>query len=180
MNATSNPGSTGGAEVVGTDIPRLRPPQHRIDPRAKAWWATQAILTVAIPAIVLLVLAILIEPIRTPLVAALVVLIVIGVAYIVVMPIWRYRVHRWETTETAVYTQSGWFSQEWRVAPMSRIQTVDTVRGPLQQIFKLSAVTVTTASAAGPITISGLDHQVAADLVSRLTAVTEAAPGDAT
>jgi uncharacterized protein len=94
--------------------------------------------------------------------------------------LWRYRVHRWETTDDAVYTRTGWLWQEWRVAPMSRIQTVDTERGPLEQLFGLSSITVTTASAAGPLKIVGLDHELAAELVRRLTAATQANPGDAT
>jgi membrane protein YdbS with pleckstrin-like domain len=89
-------------------------------------------------------------------------------------------VHRWEATDDAVYTQAGWLSQEWRVAPMSRIQTVDTQRGPLQQLFGLATVTVTTASAAGPLHIEGLDVGVASELVEQLTATTQATPGDAT
>ena len=60
------------------------------------------------------------------------------------------------------------------------IQTVDTDRGPLEQLFRLSSVTVTTASAAGPIKIVGLDHELAADLVQRLTRTTQATAGDAT
>jgi membrane protein YdbS with pleckstrin-like domain len=98
----------------------------------------------------------------------------------IIMPIWRFRVHRWEITEDAVYTRSGWLWQEWRIAPMSRIQTVDTKRGPLEQAYRLSRVTVTTASAAGPLTIKGLDHEVAADLAEKLTEVTQANRGDAT
>jgi membrane protein YdbS with pleckstrin-like domain len=46
------------------------------------------------------------------------------------LPRWWYRLHRWEVTDAAVHTRSGYFWQEWRVAPMSRIQTVDTQRGP--------------------------------------------------
>ncbi len=96
------------------------------------------------------------------------------------MPRWRYRVHRWETTPEAVYAASGWLLQEWRVAPLSRVQTVDTQRGPLQQLFGLASVTVTTASASGAIVIDGLDDAEAVDLVGRLTEATQAIPGDAT
>ena len=78
-------------------------------------------------------------------------------AHLIVMPQWRYRVHRWETSADAVYTQSGWFNQERRIAPISRIQTVDSHRGPFEQLFGLANVTVTTASAAGPLEIHGLD-----------------------
>ncbi|GAA4870599.1 PH domain-containing protein [Saccharopolyspora cebuensis] len=159
---------------------QLRPPRHRVERRAIAWWTAQAALLVLPLLAALLVCALLIPPARFWLLLALVVVGVLGLAYIGVMPQWRYRVHRWETTEDAVYASAGWLSQEWRVAPMSRIQTVDTVRGPLQQLFNLSSVTVTTASAAGPLTIDGLDRQVAADVVARLTETTQATPGDAT
>jgi membrane protein YdbS with pleckstrin-like domain len=97
-----------------------------------------------------------------------------------VMPPWRYRVHRWEVTEDAVYTQAGWLTQERRIAPISRVQTVDTQRGPLEQLFGLANVTVTTASAAGPLRIHGLDRGVADGLVAHLTEVTSRSEGDAT
>ncbi|MCA1269124.1 PH domain-containing protein, partial [Streptomyces sp. 7G] len=98
----------------------------------------------------------------------------------VLFPLWWFRTHRWEVTEDAVYVLTGFFWQEWRIAPMSRIQTVDTVRGPLEQLFRLATVTVTTASAKGAVRIEGLDHEVAADLAERLTRITRDTPGDAT
>ncbi|MEU6265317.1 PH domain-containing protein [Saccharopolyspora shandongensis] len=159
---------------------RLRPPRNRVERRAIGWWTTQSLVLVLPLLIALAVTAVFIPPARFWLLLSLAVVAVIGVPYVLVMPQWRYRVHRWETTEDAVYTAEGWLSQEWRIAPMSRIQTVDTVRGPLQQLFKLSSVTVTTASAAGPLTIAGLDKDVAASLVEQLTATTQATPGDAT
>lgn len=158
----------------------LRPPRHRVQRRAIAWWSVRALLVAAPPVLVLAVLAALIPAARTGLLVVLAIAALLGLGYLIVMPQWRYRVHRWETTEDAVYTSSGWIWQEWHAAPMSRIQTVDTVRGPLQQLFRLAGVTVTTASAAGAITIQGLDRQVAADLALRLTEVTQATVGDAT
>ena len=104
----------------------------------------------------------------------------VAVTHILVMPQWRYRVHRWETTDEAVYTQTGWFTQERRIAPISRIQTVDLHRGPLEQVFRLANVTVTTASAAGPLKIHGLGRDLAERLVHELTTVTQATTGDAT
>ena len=70
--------------------------------------------------------------------------------------------------------------QQRRIAPISRIQTVDSERGPFEQLFGLSTVTVTTASAAGPLKIVGLDRGTAQDLVDELTSATEATHGDAT
>jgi membrane protein YdbS with pleckstrin-like domain len=103
-----------------------------------------------------------------------------AVVYLAVMPLWRYRVHRWEATPTAVYTQTGWITQERRIAPVSRIQTVDMARGPVAQLFGLASVTVTTASAAGPLRIHGLLYADARRLVDELTRATVAEPGDAT
>ncbi|MEU7693897.1 PH domain-containing protein [Microbispora hainanensis] len=113
-------------------------------------------------------------------VTVLVLTAVVAVAHVTIMPQWRYRVHRWEATSAAVFTQSGWFKQEWRIAPVSRIQTVDSERGPLEQLFRLANVTVTTASAAGPIKIGGLDRDTAQRLVAELTATAQATAGDAT
>ena len=85
------------------------------------------------------------------------------------VPQWRYRVHRWEVTETAVYTQTGWWARERRIAPMSRIQTVDYAEGAIARLFGLATVTVTTASRPARSTIEGLDQHRALQLVDELT-----------
>jgi len=159
---------------------RLRPPRHQVSRRAITWWALQGLLSVLLLLVPLLVGLAVWASARSPLAWALVAVVLLGGAYVTVMPRWRFRIHRWEITDDAVYTSAGWLSQEWRVAPMSRIQTVDTVRGPLQQLLGLSTVTVTTASAAGPLQVEGMDHREARDLVEQLTATTQATPGDAT
>ncbi len=164
----------------GPAPPLPRAPRHRVHPRAIAWWTVRSAAGLLVTLAALAVAALLLTPIRGWLVAALVVVAVAGLAHAAVMPQWRYRVHRWEVAAEAVYTRSGWINQEWRIAPMSRIQTVDTARGPLQRALRLASVTVTTASAAGPITIEGLDRQVAERLVAQLTETTQATPGDAT
>ena len=107
-------------------------------------------------------------------------LVLLDAAYIAVVPAWRYRVHRWEVTETAVYTQTGWWSRERRVAPMSRIQTVDWNQGPVERLFGLANVPVTTASAAGALSVAGLDRRTAEQLVAELTEKADAVAGDAT
>lgn len=158
----------------------LRPPRHQVSRRATTWWT----LTYGAASLVLLMAAgvarLLVGDPPGWVDPTLVVLVLLALAVTVAVPRWRYRIHRWETTEQAVYTASGWLTQEWRVAPLSRIQTVDTQRGPLQRALGLSSVTITTASAAGALTIVGLDQTVAEEVVERLTAITQATPGDAT
>jgi hypothetical protein len=97
-----------------------------------------------------------------------------------VVPQWRYAVHRWEVTETAVYTQTGWWARERRIAPMSRVQTVDHREGAIARVFGLATVRVTTASSAGALTIEGLDQHRAVDIVADLTRMADSVPGDAT
>jgi membrane protein YdbS with pleckstrin-like domain len=151
-----------------------------LDRRAVRWWQTQWLALVVPPVLVLVLLGILITPARFWLLLPAVVIAVPGLLVSVFLPLWWYRVHRWEVTDSAVYVRTGFLWQEWRIAPMSRIQTVDTVRGPLQQVFGLASVVVTTASAKGAVRIEGLDHEVAAELAEQLTQITGATPGDAT
>ncbi|WP_327247014.1 PH domain-containing protein [Streptomyces sp. NBC_01320] len=166
--------------TTGERTVRLRPPNNTLDPRAVGWWRTQWLLLTAAPVAVLAVLGALIAPARFWLLLPAVVLAVLGAACAVLFPRWWYRTHRWEVTGEAVYVRTGVIRQEWRIAPMSRIQTVDTVRGPLEQLYRLASVTVTTASSKGALKIEGLDHELAAELAERLTRITQDTPGDAT
>ncbi len=102
------------------------------------------------------------------------------VSFVVVVPWWRYRVHRWDVDPRAVYTRTGWLTQERRIAPISRVQTVDTERGPLDRLFGLANVTVTTASSAGAVRIIALDADVADAVVARLTDIAALGAEDAT
>ncbi|WP_018158207.1 PH domain-containing protein [Demetria terragena] len=158
----------------------LREPANFAAPAAKAYWRWSAAAWwggLAIAQVVTMVIWQDIAWWRWVLAALTVVILIIDA---VISPPIRYRVHRWEVTPTAVYTQSGWLSIERRVAPISRVQTVDTTRGAIMRMLGLSTVTVTTASAAGEMTIELLDSRVAADLVEHLTAVAESSEDDAT
>ena len=157
----------------------LREPSQRVSPRARLMWTVEALVQGAVLSVVPVVLVGPVDLIDVPWWAwALWVLVV--VAYVAVVPGWRYLVHRWEVTDSAVYTQTGWWARERRIAPMSRIQTVDHVEGAIARLFGLATVTVTTASAAGALEISGLDKGVARRLVDELTVKADAVEGDAT
>ncbi|WP_112134131.1 PH domain-containing protein [Glycomyces dulcitolivorans] len=158
----------------------LRPPSNRFDPRTVPWWRVQWLITTAVPVVPLAVLGLLIPPARLWLLVPAAAILVLGLAAALALPVWWHRVHRWEVTDTAVYTLTGYFWRTWRIAPMSRIQTVDTTQGPVQRSFRLSTVVVTTASSAGAVKLEGLDQEEAAALAERLTELTDATPGDAT
>ena len=160
-------------------VPRLREPCQRVSPRARTLWLVEALVESGFTLVVALVVGYVWAPFDLAwwmpalLAAAL-------AAYVAVVPAWKYRVHRWEVTDTAVYTQTGWWARERRIAPMSRIQTVDYVEGAIARLFGLASVTVTTASAAGALEIAGLDQGRARQLVDELTLKADAGEGDAT
>jgi membrane protein YdbS with pleckstrin-like domain len=157
----------------------LREPSQRVSPRARLMWQVgslaEGLLIIAVLTVV--VLAWDAVEFRWWMLAAALALLL---AYVAVVPQWRYLVHRWEVTDTAVYTQTGWWARERRIAPMSRIQTVDYAEGPMARLFGLATVTVTTASAAGALQIAGLAKDRAQRLVDELTLKADAVEGDAT
>lgn len=158
---------------------QLRDPAHRVSPRARTMWQLETGLEAAAVAVGASIAALVwvADPWRWLLsLGAVVACAVVAI----VVPLWRYRVHRWEVSPTAVYTQRGWWARERRIAPMSRVQTVDFAQGVLSRLFGLATVTVTTASAAGPLQIEGLDRDTALALVDELTRKADLVAGDAT
>ena len=158
----------------------LRAPAHLVSSRARGYWTVRALpgwlLVGGVEALILLTGGF---ALSTQLIVAGSTA-VLALLHLTVMPQWRFRVHRWEVTDTAVYTQAGWFTQERRIAPIARVQTVDTQRGPFEQIFGLANVTVTTASARGPIKIHALDLGTADSTVAWLTERAQLSGGDGT
>lgn len=180
------PGATGPAPRRPADLDEaalaeltLRP-RHHVAPAAKRLWALVAVLGWLVVLVPLSVWILVDGSHRTAQALAFGGILLVALAHTVCMPMWRYRIHRWEVSDEAVYTQSGWLHQQKRVAPISRIQTVDSEFGPLERLFDLGTLTVTTASAAGPLRVSGLERTTVRRLVDELTRVTATTPGDAT
>ena len=165
--------------VAPESAPTLRDPRERVSPRARLMWAVgetvEGLVTLGILWAVLHLTGWV--DVRWWYVALALAALAV---WVVVVPQWRYAVHRWEVTDTAVYTQTGWWARERRIAPMSRIQTVDYLQGPVSRLFGLATVTVTTASAAGALRVAGLDHHRARLLTEELTVAADSVEGDAT
>lgn len=155
----------------------MRDPAERVSPRARLRWLVGALGGGA----ALLVATAVLAGWRAEVPWWVLLPVAVAVAgYAAVVPQWRYLVHRWEITDTALYTQTGWWARERRIAPMSRIQTVDYNEDALDRIFGLATVTATTASSAGPVRIVGLDAGLARRLTEELTRKADAVEGDAT
>lgn len=178
---TSGPRDGARLDVPGR-LPGLKIPANRVSRRAIAYWTTRAVL--AGTAVMLAEAgAAALTGFSSGWLTGLIVSFAVLAGYAIAMPRWRYRVHRWEVTDTALYTRyvrAGWFTVNWRIAPISRIQTIDSHRSFGERLFGLANVTATTASAAGPVRIHGLDSTLADRLLDQLSAATGRTPGDAT
>lgn len=159
---------------------KLRPPRNRIEKRAIALWMLHAALT----AIVVLggcgIAYATAESSRPYLGPVIAVLAAFYVAYIPLMPTWRYLAHRWEVTDEAVYALRGWFEREWRIIPISRIQSINTVRGRCSNCsaWPPSGSPRRRARAASP---SGAwTPRSPRPPRTEITEITELTPGDAT
>lgn len=170
---------TTDSSVADPLLPGLRVPGNRVSRRAIGYWTARAAASGAVLVAIELILAA-VSGFPALWRAAIVVTAVFVALHAVIMPRWRYRVHRWEVTDEALYTRSGWFSVHWRIAPISRIQTIDSHRSVGERLFGLANVTATTASAAGPVRIHGLDRELADRLLDQLAVATGQTPGDAT
>lgn len=174
MTLPGTPAVEGAAEV-------LRQPAHQVSPRAKAWWTVRAAIrwVIVIP-LVTVVLAVIPDVPWYVALAAFLVLAGAAAAHLIVMPRFRYAFHRWEINAVAVYSQAGWLTRTRVLIPISRVQVIDTVAGPLERAFGLSTVTVTTASSAGTVRISGLPTETAQAIAAGLTVSAAEDSDDAT
>jgi uncharacterized protein len=169
---------------------RLRQPANRVARAAILQWALESLLAAAVFTGILVLIGWgigssrpdwlpgwLVDNVRwLPVLGA----IVAGVPAVVVQPLVRYVVHRWEVTPDVVFTLTGWIDRRWHIVPISRIQTVDTDRGPLERVLGLATVKIHTASHAGSSEIAGLPAEVAARLAQDLARQANQLRDDAT
>lgn len=99
---------------------------------------------------------------------------------IIVAPWWRYLVARWDVSETAVCSRTGWWTTQFRIAPLVRLQTVYTTRNLFERWFGLATVHASTASAHGSTEIRGLSVPDAEALAQHLIAIANLDVGDGT
>lgn len=168
------------ATTLHHDAPVLRAPKNAVERRMIGLWMLYGVLMSATIAVAPVIVSRFWDVVQAWVIPAFVLAGAVLIVTAFIEPFWRFRVHRWETTEHAVYARSGWLVRQWRVAPLSRIQTVDSTQGPLERIFGLATLTVTTASSGGAITIVGLDHELASRVSDELTQIVQITPGDAT
>jgi membrane protein YdbS with pleckstrin-like domain len=82
----------------------------------------------------------------------------------------RWRAWSWRLTASAVELRSGVITRRHVVVPHFRVQQIDVLEGPLERLLGLATLTVTTASAAGSVSIPGLPADAAPAVRTELVA----------
>ncbi|MDD7423952.1 MAG: PH domain-containing protein [Candidatus Methanomethylophilaceae archaeon] len=104
-----------------------------------------------------------------PVIAGILACVAVCVVYLLVRPILYYRFYRYAITDDRIDVRQGVIIRTHTVVPIERLHQVEVVRGPINSIFGLSNVKVTTAG--GVADIKFLEQAVAESIVDELNTV---------
>lgn len=85
---------------------------------------------------------------------------------LLIIPYIRYCRYQYCITEECIDVKEGFFFVERNIVPIERLHKVQTMRGPIDQMFGLTKVCVTTAG--GDVTIRFLEEKQAEDIAMNL------------
>lgn len=91
-------------------------------------------------------------------VVSLILLIVI-VLNTIISPYFRFHRYRYSINEEFIDLREGYIFVERNVVPLERLHKMQTLRGPIDRMFKVAKVVVTTAG--GDVTLRFLDEEKA-------------------
>lgn len=87
----------------------------------------------------------------------MVVLILLDFLYLIISPKVRYERYRYSITEDAIDVKEGFIFIKRSIVPIERLHKISIEKGPIDRIFNLSKVIVTTAG--GDVTIRFLQDK---------------------
>jgi membrane protein YdbS with pleckstrin-like domain len=176
----AHPGGSAGTPEVACD-PSVTPlagdlpaERHRLPARVITYWRWRAVCS-ALPLVVLLIGSAIYVPwgpswLRWSIVGLFVVVVAAG---IIVLPGIRHRVFWYAISQTEIDLQSGIIFTTRSVVPLRRVQSLRTERGPIADRFRMANLKIRTA--AGSVSLSGLDRAEADELCTRISRLTELA-----
>ena len=164
-------GMAPAAPPLPGDIPAER---HRLPRRVTRYWRWR-ILFGALPLLLLLISLAIVIPwgpwwVRWGIVGIAFALVIVGM---VVLPPIRYRVFWYAISPTEIDIQHGIIFIKRSVVPMHRVQNLRTERGPMADHYRMMNLKIRTA--AGSVTISGLDRSEANELCERISRLSDVA-----
>jgi membrane protein YdbS with pleckstrin-like domain len=146
-------GAPSAAPLAG-DLPTER---HRLPARVTTYWRWRAFCS-SLPVLVLLISLAIVLPwgpwwLRWGIVGTFAVVVA---AYMIVLPVIRYRVFWYAISQTELDVQDGAIFTTRSVVPMRRVQGLRIERGPLANHYRMTNLRIRTA--AGSVRLSGLDR----------------------
>jgi len=150
------------------DLPAER---HRLPARVTRYWRWRAFYA-SLPLLVLLVSGAIVLPwepwwVRWGVVAVFIAVIAAGM---IILPPIRYRVFWYAISSTEIDIQSGIIFIKRSLVPMRRVQTLRSERGPIADHYRMTTLKIRTA--AGSVSLSGLDRAEADELCERIGRLT--------
>ncbi len=85
---------------------------------------------------------------------------------LIIIPYIRYCRYQYCITDECIDIKEGFFFIERNIVPIERLHKIQTIRGPIDRMFGLSKVIVTTAG--GAVTIRFLEDEVADQIAMNL------------
>ena len=132
--------------------------RRRLHPAAIGVLALAALRDAALPIVILLFAAVAGSGLDTQALARGAIYLVLGVAAASVLGVVRWRSTSYAVDERGIHWQTGLLRKKSTTVPLSRIQGLDTVAGPVQRLFGVVAVNVQSAGggAKGEIVLEAL------------------------
>lgn len=88
------------------------------------------------------------------------------VATALASPYFRYHRYRYSINEECIDIKEGYLFVKRNVVPIERLHKLQTLKGPIDQMFKVAKVVVTTAG--GDVTIRFLEEEKAEQIAENL------------
>jgi uncharacterized protein len=153
------------------DLPTER---HRLPARVTTYWRWRAFYS-SLPLLVLLISAAIVLPwgpwwVRWGVVGVVVAAVA---ACMIILPPIRYRVFWYAISSTEIDIQNGIIFIKRSVMPMHRVQSLRSERGPIADHYRMTNLKIRTA--AGSVSLSGLDRGEADELCERIGRLTDLA-----
>lgn len=88
-------------------------------------------------------------------------------AHMAFSPYFRFHRYRYQITDEFIDVREGYIFVERKLVPLERLHKMQTNKGPIDRIFKVAKVTVTTAG--GDVTLRFLDEEKAEHIAESLS-----------